>query len=444
MTKVVLFVPGIMGSVLELNGQVIWPGPIHSLFLPFGNMPALLDPNLVATDVIRNYAISEQYASIIRDLELCGFKENEDRLVIVPYDWRKDNALAAGVLAKAIDDAVDRHGIGSTEITLVAHSMGGLVSRHYLESGKYTGRKGFMSVRTLITMGTPHRGAAVAVRLVLGYERQVFLDASQVLQAAKDVRYPAPYQLFPPPGEPIAWTDKSGARLDTLDVYDPPIASSLGLVSQSLAAARDFWSTLDIAKRPQHVRYFTFTGTRQATGTRVLLRDTGDGGLRPDLVAEDDGGDGTVPTWSGFLPGIQRQFVGGEHATIYRTYALRNSLSALLGVPGTLAGVPAGVEVAIRDRVVAPGSRVRLIIGFPRPLGNFSGVLTIERANLNPDGTASSYSPVSSMPVSYQGVAAETMSLVIDAPPNPGLYLVAFRNAPNADPSGSDELFVQL
>src|SRR3712207_7538424 len=48
---------------------------------------------------------------------------------------------------------------GDAEVSLVAHSMGGLISRYYLESGRFNDRPGFRAVRRLITMGTPHRGA---------------------------------------------------------------------------------------------------------------------------------------------------------------------------------------------------------------------------------------------------------------------------------------------
>jgi triacylglycerol esterase/lipase EstA (alpha/beta hydrolase family) len=62
-------------------------------------------------------------------------------------------------LAKHLDSAVKHRG-ADVEISLVAHSMGGLVARYHLESGHFKGRPGFGRVRRLLTLGTPHNGAA--------------------------------------------------------------------------------------------------------------------------------------------------------------------------------------------------------------------------------------------------------------------------------------------
>src|SRR6266446_4664324 len=155
MTHAAIIIPGAMGSVLKLNQEVIWPGSAQELFLPYKKMAKLMLPNLDATDVIRSVSISEQYQKLIDDLAICGFREddNPQTLYVCPYDWRKDNAMAATKLADLIDKAVMQNGV--TEISLIAHSMGGLISRYYLESGDFNARSGFPAIRLLITLGTP-------------------------------------------------------------------------------------------------------------------------------------------------------------------------------------------------------------------------------------------------------------------------------------------------
>src|SRR5947199_6878330 len=118
MTHIVIVVPGIMGSVLKLDDEIIWPGPVSSLFLPYNKMAALMDQRLVATDVIRTFSISVQYQSLLDDLGRCGFVENppptgKKTLFVCPYDWRKDNALAAIKLADVIDEAFNINGAGT-------------------------------------------------------------------------------------------------------------------------------------------------------------------------------------------------------------------------------------------------------------------------------------------------------------------------------------------
>jgi pimeloyl-ACP methyl ester carboxylesterase len=436
MTAAVILLPGIMGSVLKLGEKVIWPGPLSSLWLPYGKMQELMRQDLVATDCIRTFSVTKQYQTLIDDLETCGFAEADRTLVVAAYDWRKDNADSAATLARHVDDAVTAHG-ADVEISLVAHSMGGLVARYYLESGGFNGRPGFARIRQLITLGTPHNGAALALPLILGYEKRLFLSKDQVLQAASDPRYPAAYQLLPPEGEPFVSQGDSGGA--PVNVYDAAVIRQLGLVDANIAAARRFRAGLDLARRPGQVRYFFFAGNRQKTATQVLLRPSG-----PVAIEEEDGGDGTVPIWSGFLAAQERHLVAGEHGTIYQTYALRRVLATLLGKPGTLASVPAVVEVAVRDKVVEPEDTVHVHIGFSEGIADFAGVLTVERAQIDPTGHAVGFdAPTISRPVSYQGLGLEGMSLQFEAPDMPGFYRVAFRDDPAAAPSGYDELIVQ-
>ena len=442
MTAVAILIPGIMGSVLKLGDEIIWPGPVSSLIFPFAKMPELMREDLVATDCIRSFSVTTQYQALIDDLMTCGFSEAGHTLIVAAYDWRKDNALAAQKLADHIDDARKRHG-DKVEITLIAHSMGGLISRYYLKSDQFNNRPGFSNVRQMIALGTPHGGAAIALSLVLGQEKQLFLSKDQVLQATSDPRYPAAYQLLPARGEPFAWKGDAGG--DLVDIYDPGVARQLGLVDANLAAAQRFRGGLDVGRRPKGVRYFSFAGTQQATATYVLIRDAPGARLKPEAIEDDDGGDGTVPIWSGFLSGFQRQFVGGEHGTIYQNNGLRHVLGTLLGKPGTLAGIPDQVQVAVRDKVVEPEDIVHLSISFGKSVRDFSGVLTIERAQTDPvSGMATGYEPPQAVfPVEYKGLGMEAMSLSLTAPDMPGFYRVTLRNDLKAPPSGYDELIVQ-
>jgi pimeloyl-ACP methyl ester carboxylesterase len=404
-------------------------------------MDELMEWDLEATDCIRTFSVTNQYQAIIEDLMTCGFSEADHTLVVAAYDWRKDNAIAAQKLAGHIDDARQRHG-EAVEIILVAHSMGGLVSRFYLESGLFDARPGFRKVKQLVTLGTPHGGASLALLLVLGQQKRLFLSKEQVFRATSDTRYPAAYQLLPARGEPFAWKDDVGG--DLIDIYDPSVIGQLGLVPDNMRAAENFRAKLNIARRPDHVRYFSFSGTRQVTTTHVVIR--GDAMLKPQAVEDKDGGDGTVPVWSGFLPGYERQFVGGEHGTIYKDYGLRHVLARLLGKPDTLAGIPDVVQVSIRDRVCEPNDTIHLSISFGQGVREFTGVLTIERAKTDADGLPTGdYEPPQTVnPIEYKGLGMEAMSLAMTAPGMPGFYRVSVRNAVDIEPSGSDELIVQL
>ncbi len=441
MTEIVVFIPGVMGSVLRLGTEVVWPGSAWSLVGAYQKMVELLRPDLVATDVIRDFAIAEQYTSLLDDLRAFGFKEGE-RLVLFPYDWRKSNALAAEGLAQHLDELVAAD--SSVEITLLAHSMGGLVSRYFLESGKFKSRPGYAAVRRLIALATPHRGAPLALAAAVGKQKRLFLSAEQVHLLVSNPEFPSVYQLLPPLGEPFAWDGGFGQKLATRDVYDPSTASALGLVPENLQSAQQFHAGLDPAKRPESVRYFLFYGTRQTTISASSLRITAaDPKSRVENLEIEDGGDGTVPVWSGMLPGLQGRAVGGEHGSIYKNSELRRTLGTLFDYTGTLAAA-ASVEVAVRDRVVEPEDLMHISLALSAGVPKLEGSLRLERAKLSATGTLESF-VLAGKPhaIRYEGAAAERLAVTLDAPELPGLYRLSFTNPDGTVVLGFDDFFVQ-
>jgi hypothetical protein len=449
MPAVTVLVPGIMGSELRLGNELIWPGPFVNLLLPYRQMDKLLDPNLTATDVIRRYAFSTQYQALINDLDTLGFREKDHTLFVFPYDWRKANELAAAGLADLLDRVVEFQGINA-EISLVAHSMGGLVSRYYLESGKFSDRPGFARVRRLLTLGTPHRGAPLALIRILGQEKVLWLSADQVRVAANDPRYPAVYQLLPPPAEVFAWNDAPAADLAGLNPYDPEVRRALGLSDSNAESARAFYAALDLARRPGHVRYFCFSGTQQTTIAFAAFTPDG-AGYRVRRVERDSGGDGTVPFWSSTLPGIQSLAVGGEHSVIYKDRELRRTLAYLLGRAGQLGPLPFDLagppppdfDVTVRDRVVEPGRAVRLVLTPRHGVARIDGEVRVERA-VDPAQETTAFAPHGPpLRVEYQGPLAESIGLLVQAPQEPGGYRLAYYQRGEEIESGSDDLFVQ-
>lgn len=446
MAHAAIVIPGIMGSVLELRGEVIWPGSPLDLYLPYNKMSKLMDANLVATDLIRNVSISEQYQKLIDDLSKCNFREDDNpkTLYVCPYDWRKDNALAAQKLADLIDQVTQN---GAAEISLIAHSMGGLISRYYLESGEFDGRPGFSSIRRLLTLGTPHRGSPLALSAAIGKEKRLFLNADQVQLLVNDSRYPALYQLLPPRSEPFAWNEDQKAEFGKVDVYDADIAKALGLSADNLQSAQAFHSKLDINRRPKFrgdpIRYFFFVGTRQTTISSVNVLQIGPGQYQVRKTELEDAGDGTVPIWSAGITGIQGQPVGGEHGTIYRNDVLRRTMATLLGAKGVLAAAPMQVEVALRERVVHPADIVHAALTFGAGVDKLAGKLVIQLAEVDAAGTAKYSKPVSLYPISYSGLNAEKLNVIFSAPGYPGIYRVAYIPDGYQDPAGSDELIVQ-
>ncbi|MEO7911542.1 MAG: permease [Roseiflexaceae bacterium] len=132
----VVFVPGLAGS-FNLTVLLDWRGPTLSGW----DFPPFVDQGKIFLDTFKR-------AGYTRDVDLFW----------AFYDWRKSvNDNATNYLIPWINRARSRS--SHSKVILVAYSMGGLVSRSYIQSDAYTARN---DVERLITVGTPHRGAPEA------------------------------------------------------------------------------------------------------------------------------------------------------------------------------------------------------------------------------------------------------------------------------------------
>ncbi|MBI5469872.1 hypothetical protein HY968_00920 [Candidatus Kaiserbacteria bacterium] len=130
-TAPVIIIPGILGSAPH-NG--VW----------------LIDP------------ITHAYDNLIDTLIGNGF-ENDKTLFTFPYDWHKSNIDTAVLLKAKIDEV--KAVCNCAQVDIVAHSMGGLVARQYIQSDYYG-----HDVRKLIFLGTPQLGAPKAYLMWEGGE----------------------------------------------------------------------------------------------------------------------------------------------------------------------------------------------------------------------------------------------------------------------------------
>jgi hypothetical protein len=318
--------------------------------------------------------------------------------------------------------------------------MGGLVSRCYLECGEFNGNSAFGCVRTLITIGTPHRGAAAAALFAAGVEKKLFLSKAQVRELANDVRYPSTYELLPPEGEPFAWPYEDAAQIGVRNIYDDATAKAIGLSRENLTAARAFHGRLNPNKRPSGVRYFAFYGTHLSTITNISLRANGTA-LSVAPISMDSGGDGTVPVWS-TLPGVQSLPVGQEHMKLFRDGDLRRTLAILLGAPGRLAA-PREVVVVANDRVVEPDQPVSVALVFPGGATAVDGSVRWVQMVTDDAGKMIGSEPAGDAAVvQYSGAPAERLSLQLISPAFPGFYRIEFVDTAGT-PSSPDEIVVQ-
>jgi pimeloyl-ACP methyl ester carboxylesterase len=122
----------------------------------------IVDPVIVIPGILGSAQFGEEkewkldpitytYADFVSSLEKNGYEKGKT-IFEFPYDWRKSNLDTAVDLKNKINDVLESAKV--SRVDLVAHSMGGLVARQYIESADYAN-----NVDQLVTMGTPQKGA---------------------------------------------------------------------------------------------------------------------------------------------------------------------------------------------------------------------------------------------------------------------------------------------
>ncbi|HSK65695.1 MAG TPA: FHA domain-containing protein, partial [Anaerolineales bacterium] len=162
----VIFVPGTMGSELWLGSERVWPN-VNLLF----KQPELLryseDTQLKAKGILNEMVVVpnlisfDQYNLLGNYLvEELGY-ERENNFIEFAYDWRQDVRQSARELARFVESwKVD------APITLIAHSLGTLVSRYYVER-----LGGKQKIGRLLLIGGPHQGVPkIAANLLSGVD----------------------------------------------------------------------------------------------------------------------------------------------------------------------------------------------------------------------------------------------------------------------------------
>ena len=206
----VILVPGYYGTrlVRESDGKVVWISAGQAMA---GSLPLTLPvPGLGLHDAIQLepagilkkvpiipllYAV-DGYGSMLEALQEYG----KGRATIVPfaYDWRGD--IMASV--RKLDAVVrDLHRSGVTDIRIVAHSMGGLITAYYLRYGiqdpeqaveTWAGAAHFTGV---VLVGVPFKGTMIAFRNSQ-YGVKIGLNRT-LLQPTAVASFPATYYLLP-------------------------------------------------------------------------------------------------------------------------------------------------------------------------------------------------------------------------------------------------------
>lgn len=379
----VIVIPGILGSKLTdtATGVETWgvfsnkfttpntPEKARQVALPLDPSKPLseLTDTIVSTNALDRLKFrllgipiqSRAYAPILHTLGVGGYRDetlgrngsvnyDSDHFTCYQfhYDWRRSNVENAALLDQFIETkrkqvraklkeqyGVDRKNI---KFDIVAHSMGGLVTRYYMRYGSqplptngslpkltWAGAK---NVENVILVGTPSHGSVLAYEELLSGKT----FAPKWLQAVKGTSlpsypaqimgtYPSIYELMPRTRHlPIVdlegnsvdvynaelwkkykWGLLSEDKQDTLswllpEIKDPAERKAIAAehLEKSLLNAKRFHQALDRkgSNLPSHIKYTLIAGDTISTKERVMVN--------PDTAKTQDNhynpGDGVV------------------------------------------------------------------------------------------------------------------------------------------------------
>ncbi len=145
----VLLIPGILGSTWKENKIDLIP-----------TLPPKL-PDIEELEIYDNFITDYGWKKLKDELRSRGY-EDGCTLFEVPYDWR---LLFSDVIQKylkpTINDAKNKS--GASKVNVIAHSMGGLVTRAYIQGSYYAPDS--LDIDRFAMIGTPNRGSALSYPL---------------------------------------------------------------------------------------------------------------------------------------------------------------------------------------------------------------------------------------------------------------------------------------
>jgi pimeloyl-ACP methyl ester carboxylesterase len=287
----VLILPGIMGSKLGVRGSflgiqhdsVYWLNPIR-FSLGVAKQLVLAD-NGSPGSILPVGAFLSTYLKIKLSLIIAGYDAD-----FFPYDWR----LSIDQSAKRLRDEINRL---DEDVSLVAHSMGGLVARAAMKSGA--------KVRRLVMLGTPNYGSFAPVQALRGvYSVVKKLAALDLTASGSDLA--SIFATFDGLCQMLPATSKYSAA----NLFDPAAwpKTAPKVLSQVLKRSADVQASL----APANGNFVLIAGYNQDTVVGAALNDTSN----EFEYTMSPAGDGTVPLQFALLENTPTYYVEESHGSL--------------------------------------------------------------------------------------------------------------------------------
>jgi pSer/pThr/pTyr-binding forkhead associated (FHA) protein len=297
----VVFVPGLMGSELWQGNERLWPSVKNFLTKPEQfrypeggpfEARAIVDELVIVPNLIKQDQYNRMGDYLVEQL---GYRRGVDYFEF-PYDWRQDVRQSARELARTVDGLPT-----SRPITIMAHSLGTLVSRYYVE--RLGGRS---RVERVILMGGPHQGTVKALTSLLVAPSMLPFGLLGERLRRVLVTFPSSYQILPtyPSG-----VDQHDNAINFLEDESWVAEDYLPL----LRAAREFRRELGTTSSVPSLSIFGY-GIKTLAGVTLKRLN----GTFNDIVfTAEPNGDNGILVPSAILPGSDIHPVQQYHGALF-------------------------------------------------------------------------------------------------------------------------------
>jgi len=347
---VVYILPGIMGTHLADRGNRIW---VDLLDLALGK---LVNLKIANKNVQPQALVAFAYADLVEYLSATH------EVIPFPYDWRLSILDEANRLAGTIEAKLKET---DQPIRIIAHSMGGLVTRAMLglrpnvwkEMRKRDGAR-------FIMLGTPNGGSYQIPRLILGQEKTLrMLAAVDIRNSARELlevisRFPGVLGLLPMEEEPWNFLETN-----TWDKFPNPGGHEwVKPLQKNLEIAKELHALLQAEKGRIADDDPILYVAGYAPGAPVSLDIDENNEV---IIRGTNQGDGTVPWESGILPELRAgrtYYLNASHGDLANTKESFPAIYELLATGSTqgLSQVPPRYERGVEENYVLRDEGVQI------------------------------------------------------------------------------------